>query len=49
MVEVFLSIIEQMMAVKEFIKHVLVPDLNHLDGLCKDLRSKDSLAFLRLT
>ena len=34
-----------MMAAEEFIIHRLVLDLNHLDRVCKDLRSKNYLAF----
>ena len=49
MVEVFITITERMRVMKEFIKCHLVRDLNHLDTLYKDLSSKNSLLFLRLT
>ena len=47
MLEAFIPIIEQMTTVAEFIKPV--PDLNHLDKVGKDLRSKNFMHFLRLT
>ena len=49
MVEVFITITERMRMMKEFIRCRLVRDLNHLDTLYKDLSSKNSLLFLRLT
>ena len=49
MVEVFIPRAEQLTTAKEFIIHRLVLDLNHLDSVCEGLRSKISLAFLRLT
>ena len=49
MVEVFILRFEQMATAMEFIIHCLIPNLNHLDKVCKGLRSKNSLAFLRLT
>ena len=49
MVEVFIPRVEQVTTAKEFIIHRLVLDLDHLDIVCEGLRSKHSLAFLRLT
>ena len=49
MVEVFITRVEQVMTAMELIIHCLVLDLNHLDRVCEGLRSKISLAFLRLT
>ena len=49
MVEVSIPRAEQVTTVKEFVMHHLVLDLNHLDRVCEGLRSKNSLALLRLT
>ena len=44
-VEVFIASVEQVIATKEFIVHPLVLDLNHMDGVYKNLRFKNSLTF----
>ena len=49
MVEVFITRVEQVTTAKEFIMHRLVLDLDHLDRVSEGLRSKNSLAFLKLT
>ena len=48
-VKVFIPSNQQVTTANEFIIHRLVLDSDHLDRVCKDLRSKNSLAFLRLT
>ena len=48
-VEAFIPSVEQVMTAQEFIINRLVLDLNHLDRVYKDLRSKNSLAILRWT
>ena len=42
-------IIHRLLFITQFIIHCLVLDLDHLDRVYKGLRSKNSLAFLRLT
>ena len=49
MVEVFIPRVEQVTTAKEFVIYRLVLDLDHLDRVCKGLRSKNYLTFLRLT
>ena len=44
---VLIPIVIQMGTVKEFITHRLDLSLNHLNRFYKDLRSKNSVAFLR--
>ena len=48
-VEVNIPSAEQMATAKEVIMYRLALDWNHLERVCKDLRFKNSLAFLRWT
>ena len=49
MMKVFIASVEQVIAGKDLIINRLVLDLDHLERVCKGLRSKNSPAFLRLT
>ena len=47
-VKVFIPSNEQVTIAKKFIIHRLVLDLNHLDRVCKDLRSKKLSRFFKI-